>query len=479
MNNWEDSDWTSNNTVSVDVTNAFSEIVGSHGITAAQLDSVRGRLETVLDDLRQQRANGEMPFLCLPEQDTSHLRTFAEDARIRFDTFVVVGIGGSALGNIANHSALRHPYHNDLPSDLRDGLRLEVPDNVDPDRIAGLLDVLDLKRTLFNVVTKSGSTAETMSTFLVIKNWLEKQADIGGNWRDHIVATTDPENGDLRKLAESEGIACFDIPPGVGGRFSVLTPVGLLSAAATGIDIDELLAGAGAMVDRILETPVESNPAAVSAAIHYLLYSHNTPKRLAVMMPYSHRLRDVADWFRQLWAESLGKERDLHGNIVRVGPTPIKALGATDQHSQVQLYAEGPNDKIFTFLSVERFDNLLPFPDVPEWSEYSALNYFGGKNMADLLNHERVATTLALTRKQRPNITIEVPEVRPYSVGQLYMLFEIQTVITGALFGIDPFDQPGVEAGKIATYALMDRPGHEDEKRKIIEELEGRTRTIL
>ncbi len=465
--------------VGVDVTNIFTQAVGEHGIDSDALSGLMPRLSEAKAEIDARHDEGSLPFLDLPTQDVSGLLAYAEQARQQFDTFVVLGIGGSALGNISNHTALRHPYHNDLPPEQRKGLRLEVPDNVDPDRLAALLGKLDLTRTLFNVITKSGSTAETMSTFLIVKKRLQEHPSIGGDWKRHVVATTDPEKGDLRKLSAAEGLSVFDIPPGVGGRFSVLTPVGLLSAAVTGIDVRELLEGARAMVERVRETPVEANPAYVSAAIHYLAYTHRSPKPMAVMMPYSHRLRDVADWFRQLWAESLGKERDLDGNVVNTGPTPIRALGATDQHSQVQLYAEGPNDKLYTFIGVERFPDDLPFQQDEDLAEYGAFNYFAGKSMTDLLKAEQAATTLALTRKGRPNMTITVPEVSPYTVGQLYMLLEIQTVVAGALFGIDPFDQPGVEAGKVATYALLDRAGYEDDKRLIETELSRRDSVVL
>ncbi len=465
--------------VSVDISNVFSDVIGEHGIDRDELSGLTQQLESIKRDVDGKHAAGKLPFLDLPKQDIADIERYSAGIRNEFDTFVVVGIGGSALGNIANQSALRHAYHDDLPAEKRGGLRLEVPDNVDPDRLANLFDVLDLSRTVFNVITKSGSTAETTSTFLVIKNRLEHDPKIGKNWTKHVVITTDPEKGDLRDLAKTWKLPAFDIPAGVGGRFSVLTPVGLLSAAATGIDIGELLRGAGDMAERIRSTPVSENPAYVSAAIHYLLYHHNAPKRMAVMMPYSHRLRDVADWFRQLWAESLGKEVDLSGNTVNVGPTPVKALGATDQHSQVQLYAEGPNDKLYSFVAVDRFDTDIEFPEDGDLARYNAFNYFAGKTMGELLNYEREATTLALTRKGRPNLTINVPEVRPYTVGQLYMLLEVQTVVAGALFGIDPFDQPGVEAGKIATYALMDRPGYEEEKSRIEQELAGRGRVVL
>ena len=472
MSVWTDEKWRAEMRLRVNIRNAFAEAVGAdHGITSEQISALLPRMEAIRQEIEARRKKGELPFLDLPRQDVAPILSYVDSVRERINTFVVVGIGGSALGNIACHTALRHPYHNSLPPNRRGGMRVEVPDNVDPERLAGLLDTLILHRTLFNVITKSGSTAETTSTFLIIKDRLQKNR-WGGRWRNHVVVTTDPVSGDLRKLATREKLAAFDIPPGVGGRFSVLTPVGLLSAAASGIDIRELLAGAQDMVDRVTATPLEKNPAYVGAAIHYLMYTHaKNPKRLAVMMPYSHALKDVADWFRQLWAESLGKEKSLDGKTVNVGPTPIKALGATDQHSQVQLYAEGPNDKLFTFLEVGRFRDDLPFPDDPDLADLNAFNYFGGKTMGQLLHAEQHATTLALMRRQRPNMTIALPEVRPYTVGQLFMLLEIQTVVAGGLFGINPFDQPGVEAGKVATYALMDRPGYADERKRIEAEM--------
>ena len=479
MSNWTDDTWREAMKLRIDITNVSADVVGPEdGVADAEVEALLPKLEEIQKEIAGRKADGTLPFLSLPQQDTTGFKDYIAGLPEEIDTFVVVGIGGSALGNIACQTALRHPYHNALPVGKRNGLKLEVPDNVDPDRLAGLLETVDPQKTLFNVITKSGSTAETASTFLLVKAFLQKA--LGDEWKQHIVLTTDPEKGDLRTLAQRMGITAFDIPAGVGGRFSVLTPVGLLSGCATGIDIDELLAGAAAMEERIRETPLSENPAYVSAAVHYLMYNKTArPKPLAVMMPYSHALKDVADWFRQLWAESLGKEHDLDGNVVNVGPTPVKALGVTDQHSQVQLYAEGPNDKLFTFLGVERFHTDLPFSEDSDTADLNAFNYFPGKSMGQLMHAEQLATKLALTRKNRPNLTITLPEVRPYTVGQLFMLLEIQTVVAGGLMNIDPFDQPGVEAGKVATYALMDRPGYTEERERIDAEVAAATQRVL
>ena len=429
----------------------------------------------------EKRAKGELPFLDLPRQDISPIAKYMDGVRDRFDTFVVAGIGGSALGNIAAHTALRHPYHNYLPNDKRGGMRLEVPDNVDPDRLAGLFDTLVLHRTLFNVVTKSGSTAETTSAFLVIKERLQKdpwgRRQMARPHRRHH-RSEEGRSPETRRAGKTPRVR---YP--AGRRW----PVQRADAGRSALD-----GGDGKRHPRSarrsgrhggpghVRRRWKRNPAYVSAAIHFLMYNHpKKAKPLAVMMPYANALRDVADWFRQLWAESLGKEKSLSGETGNIGPTPIKALGATDQHSQVQLYAEGPNDKLFTFVGVDRFHDELAFHSDPDLADLNAFNYFGGKSMGDLLRAEQVATTLALTRKGRPNVTITLPEVNAYTLGQLFMLLEVQTVVAGWLHGIDPFDQPGVEAGKIATYALFHRPGYDEERQQIEAELaRGKARVL-
>jgi glucose-6-phosphate isomerase len=300
------------------------------------------------------------------------------------------------------------------------------------------------------------------------------RAAVGDAAPEHIVATTDPTQGDLRALAHREGYQTFDIPLTVGGRYSVLSPVGLLPAAVSGIDVHELLAGAADADGYCGGEDLWGNPAALNAALLYLLYERG--KTVTVMMPYSQRLRDVADWFRQLWAESLGKGRNVDGATERVGMTPVKALGVTDQHSQVQLYMDGPSDKVFNFIGVERFDATVEIPSTG--LGLSSLDYLGGQTLNELINAERLATTLALTERHRPNCTFLVPEVNPFTVGQLLYLLEVETALIGDLLGIDPFDQPGVEAAKVATYALMGRSGYETQAQEIKARIGANRRTI-
>lgn len=275
--------------------------------------------------------------------------------------------------------------------------------------------------------------------------------------KDHVVATTDPKYGTLRKIADENNISCLEVPEGVGGRFSVLSAVGLFSAAMCGIDIDSLLVGAADMDKRVSTEDFYNNPAAINAAINYHFY--NQGKKISVMFPYSYALKDLADWYRQLWAESLGKANGLKSTEVHIGPTPVKALGTTDQHSQVQLYREGPNDKLFTFLQVSNFDNDLKITKPPDCAP--ELDFLAGKTLTNLLNSEKLATEYALLQSKRPCLTVVFPRVNAYTVGQFIYLYEVTTSLAGALFDINPYDQPAVELGKQATFALMGKAGDE------------------
>jgi glucose-6-phosphate isomerase len=334
-------------------------------------------------------------------------------------------------------------------------------DNIDPDTIAELLDVIDCKNTLFTVVTKSGGTAETIASFLVFLQKLRER--IGDAYRENLVFITDPIRGFLRKLAREEHIRSLTIDPAVGGRFSVLTPVGLFPAMIAGIDTNQLLDGAAYMTKICQHESLFENPAYLFGLINYLYYLNGKPT--IVTMPYSDRLYVMADWFRQLWAESLGKNKNRKEQPVQIGPLPVKALGATDQHSQVQLYMEGPNDKIYSFFEVDKFEHTITIQS--PYLEAKEAGYLNDKSMNELIAAEKKATEIALTENQRPNVTFKIPEVNPFTLGQLFQIFEIATAFLGELFDVNAFDQPGVEAGKIATYALMGRPGYEQKYKEI------------
>ena len=324
---------------------------------------------------------------------------------------------------------------------------------------------MDLSKTLVNVITKSGDTTETMAQYMVIKDRLEKELD--DDYRKNIIVTTDIKTGILRQISEQEGYKTFVVPDDVGGRFSVFTAVGLLPFVLTGIDIDEITSGIREMDDALKNTNIYENIAAQNALIHFLMDT-KLGKNITVMMPYSQRLKYIGDWFVQLWAESLGKNRKLDGTEFFTGSTPIKAVGATDQHSQMQLFNEGPNNKIINFIRVGEFDTTL---EIPQIFQYTGIGYLGGKTINDLINAEADSTKIALTDYSRPTITIKLPKINGYHIAQLLYMLEMQTAIAGALYNVNTFNQPSVEQAKNYTYGLMGRIGYEESAKSLQEKM--------
>lgn len=444
-----------------DYTHMMAEVIGAeHGIAEQELLAMRETCLEIHRDLMQRRGAGRLPFYELPfdSRMAAQVVSQADELAARFENVVVLGIGGSALGTLALFRALCPLHHNLLDRRQRGQRpRLFVQDNVDPDGFAQTLELLNPEETVFLVISKSGTTVETSSQFLLARQWVDRT--VKTTWQEHFVLVTDPQRGELRKLVDRQGFRSAEIPDGVGGRFSVFTPVSLLPLALVGVDIHRLLAGAADMEKRVVSPELLENPAYLNAVLQFLAVKKGKP--ITVMMPYSDRLRDVADWFRQLWAESLGKKFALDGRVIHAGPTPVKALGTTDQHSQVQLYMEGPHDKVITFLALSDYGSPLVLPAMDGAPD---LDYLAGKSMADLIRYEQQATALALAKNQRPNCTITLDSVTPESVGALLYWLEVQTVFSGGLYQLDPLDQPGVEEGKEFTYGLMGRPGYESKR---------------
>ena len=459
MKRYMDADWRDSMRIRVDYNNMMAARLGARGITDAEIDALEPKLAAAADALVSNRDSmkwRELPYN--QEAVVEQIEAVAADVRGRCENFVVLGIGGSALGPIAVHQALCHLRYNDLPREKRGGPRLFVEDNIDPERMAALLDVIDIDQTVFNVITKSGGTSETMSQLLIVTNLLHER--YGADISARLIATTDAVKGNLIKIAKRENLTTFVVPDGVGGRFSELCPVGLLAAAVCGIDIRELLAGAAYMDGICNEPAVRKNPAYLLATLQYIAMQRGM--NISVLMPYADSLKYMADWYAQLWAESLGKRVDRSGRSVHVGQTPVKALGVTDQHSQVQLYTEGPFDKVVTFLGVERYrtETRIPqgYADIPD------VSFLSGHTQNELIKAEQSATAYALMKSGHPSNTITLPEVNAFTVGELLYLFEVMTAFAGELLDINAFDQPGVEEGKNATYALLGKPGY-DEKR--------------
>lgn len=460
-------EWRNLMRVTVDYNYMMSKSLGDKGITDAELRAVKDRAAEAFDYVQANRGRDDlyMGWTELPynqDEIVSDILATAKEIRKKFKYFVVLGIGGSALGPIMAFNALKHLHYNELPQKERGGPKFYVEDNVDPVRMQALLDIIEPEKTCFNVISKSGATSETMAQFLIIADILEKK---GVSLPDNMIFTTDACRGNLIKIDDKFGgkFKKYVLPDGVGGRFSELSPVGLLPAAVLGIDIKGMLAGAAYMDSLCAKPVIAKNPALACATLMYI--TMNQGKNIHVMMPYSDNLKLMSDWYCQLWAESIGKAVDYAGNTVNAGTTPVKSLGVTDQHSQVQLYIEGPYDKVITFISVENYGTQMPiaygYEDIPD------VGFLGGHTMQELIQAENKATAYALMRAGRMNYTINMPEVNAFTLGQLMFMLELQTAYAGAMLNIDTFNQPGVENGKKATFALLGKKGYEDKKREI------------
>jgi len=451
--------------VRVDVNGVLDSLIGEGGLKATELAALDQHVAGAHAALDAKRKAKGMRFRDLPSErrEVGRILELAREVRSESETLVVLGIGGSALGTRTLYQALCPPFHPVRPGSAERGARLLIADNIDPRTFAAILDEVDPHRTTFNVISKSGESPETMSQFLIVRERLLKV--LGAvDYRGRFVVTTDADAGALRQIVNDEGFRSLAIPAGVGGRYSVLSAVGLFPAAVAGIDITELLAGAAAMDDRCSTASLLENPAYLLGAVHYLAHVARQ-KSVHVMMPYSDALASLADWYAQLAAESLGKELDLDGRVVRNGVTPLAAVGASDQHSRLQLFVEGPNDKILTFVRVEDHGMRLEIPQ--GYGDLESVGYLGGRTLGDLLNLEQRATEIALAERGRMTTTLHVPAVNAFTLGQLFYLLEVAVVLMAALYRVDPFNQPGVDLGKRLSYGMAGRRGFEEKRAEV------------
>jgi glucose-6-phosphate isomerase len=411
------------------------------GVTPAEWNELAIRFGDVHAAVAKDRAAGRLGFLDLEGQaaEADRVTQYVRRAPAHCTDVVVLGIGGSALGAIALRTAL---------GATREAPRLHVVDNVDPHGLATVFDRVAFHSTCWVVVSKSGATVETLAQYAIVR---DRVVAAGLAPARHMVFVTDPAAGPLRAIAVRDGIPAFDVPPNVGGRFSVLTPVGTLPARLAGYDVEGLLDGAREMRDRCATATLGDNPAGLFATLLWRAHQR-AGQGTHVLMPYSDRLRDLGPWFVQLWAESLGK---LDADGLPTGPTPLAARGATDQHSLLQLLMQGPADKVVAFIRVAAHDVDLTIPaggDLPD-----AVGFLKGRTLGALLDAEAEATARALTSAGRPSLTITVDAVNSRAVGALMMLLMVATVYAGALYRVDPFGQPGVELGKRLARERLER----------------------
>ncbi|RKW22722.1 glucose-6-phosphate isomerase [Candidatus Gracilibacteria bacterium] len=386
------------------------------------------KIKKSISELSKKYKQDKLGFVDLSEgKSLKEIQKFVEKNRYVFENVVVIGIGGSALGTKAVLSAIKGKYYNELSLKKRlDFPKLYVLDNVDPEEIKDLSEIISIKKTLFIVISKSGSTIETMSAYKFFKQKaIEKELDL----RKHFVFIVG-ENSKFAEEKQKKAFKVFELQENVGGRFSVLSVVGLLPLALAGIDIDKLLVGAKNYKKAFFEDSLISNLALNSALLQYDAYKNNS-KNITVFFPYSSNLKEFGSWYKQLFNESLGKNG--------LGPTLTVSVGSTDQHSDLQLYREGPNDKFVIFLEIESFSKNYKIDKESEMR-------FG-----DLLNIEKYGTAKSLTEKNIKNYTIKIDRLDEKTLGELIFFFEMQVAFLGELFEINAFDQPGVEFSKKIT----------------------------
>ncbi len=461
-----------------DFNNLFDFSVQGHGVSQSEIDEIIPQVQKASAHLKKIIADAptreklNLEWVKLPEQKEADIVVVEKIARLinrQYANVIFLGIGGSFLGLKAAQDALCAPYFNEFKS-----LRKKVPriyfegNNLDPDTLQVLLKNLNPKRTFVVVISKSGETTETKAALILVEVWLKKT--LGAKYGRQILVVTDPENGSLRKRAQVEqnkdplSFRSLPLLKGVGGRFSEFN-MGLLHLAIVGVDIRKLFLGAKDMLVRCSKENLLENPAYLYATLHYILYLKRA-KALAILMPFSQTLKSTADWYVQLLAESLGKKYhrqiqvDIDGveswlasknDLFNLGRTPIAAAGTNDLHSIQQNNVEGQNNKVVTFIRVEKFKTDLKIPGQGD--------LLSGKSFGQLMQLAQEATEWALVSQNRPNCTIIMPEVSAYNWGALLFFFQLSTAFEGELLNINAYDQPGVEGYKNYMYYKLGKPG--------------------
>jgi glucose-6-phosphate isomerase len=423
-----------------DIAGCLAETIGENGLEAGELGQALRRAAAALGTLKRRREEGSLPLLRLPARrdDLAELKALAEEFRRRFDHVLVLGIGGSSLGG-QTLLAIADPHQ---------AARVRFLENIDPATFSALFAAIDPARTGVIVVSKSGGTAEPLAQLFVTYDWL-RQGLGTGDLEDRVVAITEPTDNALRRFAASRRLRILDHDPGIGGRYAALTNVGLLPAMIAGLDGAALRDGAAGVLDAALAAEdAREAPPALGAAIAVTLAAARGVSQM-VLMPYVDRLAAFGLWYRQLWAESLGKDGK--------GTTPVRAVGAVDQHSQLQLYLAGPPDKMFTLIMLEQAGQggLIP----PDLASGRDLAYLAGRRMGDLLEAEQRATATTLMRNGRATRLMRLARLDERSLGALMMHFFLETIIAADLMGVNAFDQPAVEEGKVLARQYLGESG--------------------
>ncbi len=448
--------------ISVDIGHLLKEQGGAGFVSQAEYEQFDAKYGSSFREFQAALQNEQSPItLSLAgEQNIPGLKKLAGELAQKYENVLVLGIGGSSLGARAIMQFLRGPYYN--LENRRP--RLFILDNLDPTLVTQLEQIIDPGKTALIYVSKSGSTPETAALFI---HFYSKYREAGGDVKDIVICCDEAENG-INRIARELGCRLLHIPRNLGGRYSVLSPVGFLPAETIGIDSAGLLSGAKAMHQYIITTPDDKNSLFALGACLFELAGRG--KSIHVLFNYSSLLYEFGLWFVQLWAESVGKKMSLDGKVVHAGTTPLTSLGATDQHSILQLFKEGPPDKVYGFVKIDDMPGEIKLgAEFPGEKEYA---YFAGHHMGEQLHIEQLATEMSLYGAGRPCYSITLRDISPEVLGALFYFYEALVVFSAALWRINPFDQPGVEEGKNITYALMGREDYSHRREEYLRAVE-------
>jgi glucose-6-phosphate isomerase len=453
--------------LTLDYTNCLSEAIGAtHGLTKSEVDTLVAKFPKHHENVDELRSTAECAFFDLPYQDQGELKALLKKHQGKWDNLVVVATGGSSLGPKSLLTALGHTMHNHLEAkERKNAPRVFFANNPDPRALSELVEPLDLKRTLFQITSKSGATVETMAMWLWLAELLKKKAGKGA-LSNQVVFTTDRDKSPLSEIAKQEKIDTLHVPTNLAGRYGVLGNTGLFAAGMCNIDISALLAGAADMDKRCRHGDAFRNPAYMHALVHYLL-TRKRRKTIHVMFSFSNRVQGVGEWYSHLCAVSQGKMLNRKGKAVHVGPSPVASLGTAEQHGQMQLFCEGPFDKVVTFVTVKDHGAKIIAP--ASYPKLEAVTHLQNADFSTIMDYGYWGTEQHITASGRPNMTIQLDVVDEANIGGLYYLLQLSTVMSAELYGIDPFDQPGVEHCKHATFAQFGRAGFEDLAKRIKE----------
>jgi glucose-6-phosphate isomerase len=443
--------------IKVDLGHLLSDTKGPDFLTAAELDNLQSKYAEIFQVFQRQLKEKKSPITLAFKAAESivQIKATAKTLKEKYDNVLVIGIGGSALGAKAILQFVKGPFYN---LEQHAEPRIFILDNLDPTLVKKLGDLLDFKKTALIYASKSGSTAETAANFI---HFYRLYQEAGGEVKDIVIMCDPAENG-INRIAKRLGCHLLHIPRDLPGRYSVLSAMGFLPAELAGIDCAQLLAGAETVHQAIIREPLSQNSLFLLGISLFELAARGKP--IHVLFNYSSLLVEFGLWYMQLWAESLGKRLSLDGEVVRTGTTPLACTGPTDQHSLLQLFKEGPADKIFGFVKVDSVPDAIHLTgQFPEEKEYA---YFAGHTLAEQLGIEQLATEMSLVRAGNPCYLITLRDHSPNSLGAIFYFYQALVVFSAALAKVNPFDQPGVEEGKVITYSLMNREDYAADRAK-------------